>query len=371
MATRNARRQGFTLVELLVVMAIIGLLMGMLLPAVNSARETARRGACSSNLRNVALACLQYESTNKIYPLNWGSSASQFNNNDAAMGHSWITMILPQLDASTLYGFIKFGKPRNYQDPKPINSTYTYPNRVVSTAAIPILVCPSDVFDSSVGTSAAQFFLQGKLESDAVGVTNYKACLGMNYGAYPTSGNNKLIDASDPLIAKRRGRNASSTGLENTNGMFSRNLSSATNTVNISNGTNKIQVTTYGPKYPLTTAAGDIADGLSNTIMLGESVCLWSALSAWYSYDAPLSTCAYPINWDNNQARTEAQRRANSRSTGSNCLISRTFGSRHAGGANFAMADGHVQFVQESISLRVYYAMSTIDGREVMDLLGN
>ena len=61
-------RSGFTLIELLVVIAIIGILMGLLLPAVNAARETARRGECASNIRNLALAAIQYENTKGHLP---------------------------------------------------------------------------------------------------------------------------------------------------------------------------------------------------------------------------------------------------------------------------------------------------------------
>src|SRR6478736_6293628 len=64
----GSRRTGFTLVELLVVIAIIGILVALLLPAIQAAREAARRAQCQSNIHNIALAVLNYESTNKIMP---------------------------------------------------------------------------------------------------------------------------------------------------------------------------------------------------------------------------------------------------------------------------------------------------------------
>src|SRR5208283_4254889 len=66
---------GFTLVELLVVISIIGVLVGLLLPAVNAAREAGRRSACSNNMRQIGQATTQYETTQRQYPLNWGTVA--------------------------------------------------------------------------------------------------------------------------------------------------------------------------------------------------------------------------------------------------------------------------------------------------------
>lgn len=98
--TISKNRGGFTLVELLVVIAIIGTLVGLLLPAVQSAREAARRSACTNNVKQLGLAVLNLESTRKRLPAagDRGSSTAL-----SANSHSWITMILPYLEETNLY----------------------------------------------------------------------------------------------------------------------------------------------------------------------------------------------------------------------------------------------------------------------------
>src|SRR5262245_50138647 len=66
---KDSQRVGFTLVELLVVIAIIGILVALLLPAIQAAREAARRSQCSSNLKNVALATINYQDQKKAFPV--------------------------------------------------------------------------------------------------------------------------------------------------------------------------------------------------------------------------------------------------------------------------------------------------------------
>src|SRR3954470_23471683 len=118
--SRNKTSQtpdGFTLVELLVVIAIIGILVALLLPAIQAAREAARRAQCQNNLKNVALAVLNYESNRKILPM--GTVFPKLTNGivdpdiqgNVDFGPSWIVLILPQLENQALYDSLVFKNP--------------------------------------------------------------------------------------------------------------------------------------------------------------------------------------------------------------------------------------------------------------------
>lgn len=97
------KKSGFTLVELLVVISIIGILMGLLLPAVNSARESARRLQCCNNIKQMALAALSYEQQQKIFPP--AMSNKHFGITD--LRENWIILCLPNMDQTALYDEIK------------------------------------------------------------------------------------------------------------------------------------------------------------------------------------------------------------------------------------------------------------------------
>jgi prepilin-type N-terminal cleavage/methylation domain-containing protein len=122
----------FTLVELLVVIAIIGMLVALLLPAVQQAREAARRSSCINNMKQIGLALAQYELSKKVYPpsgtdeiLNWDDGRSELN-------HSWASLIMPYVEESALQDKINFK----------ISALETV-NQPAAGLAVPIYRCPS------------------------------------------------------------------------------------------------------------------------------------------------------------------------------------------------------------------------------------
>lgn len=123
------RRHGFTLIELLVVIAIIAILIALLLPAVQQAREAARRSQCKNNLKQLGLAIHNYHDTHNAFPMS-------ARNIPGTNGFSWISMSLPFFDQAPLYNQLNF----NYTLLDTMNSN----NRTLIETPMPTLLCPSD-----------------------------------------------------------------------------------------------------------------------------------------------------------------------------------------------------------------------------------
>jgi len=138
--TTRFRRTGFTLVELLVVVAIIGVLVALLLPAVQSARESARRVACGNNVRQLALGCLQHLDQQGFFPSGgWGWCWT--GDPDRGFGRSqpgsWAYSILPMLELAPLHAMAGDG------DPAAVTATQLQQADVAARTAVPAFVCPS------------------------------------------------------------------------------------------------------------------------------------------------------------------------------------------------------------------------------------
>ncbi|WP_437228587.1 DUF1559 domain-containing protein [Planctomicrobium sp. SH661] len=130
--------RGFTLIELLVVIAIIAVLIALLLPAVQQAREAARRSQCKNNLKQIGLALHNYHDTHSAFPPRIVYQG--------ALNHSWMTMILPFVDQAPLYGKYDFSSPMFNQR---FNQSSSTPG-VIGTR-LPVFECPTDVDPPTIG----------------------------------------------------------------------------------------------------------------------------------------------------------------------------------------------------------------------------
>lgn len=298
-----------TLIEVLVVIAIIGLLIALLFPAVQAAREAARRMQCRNNLRQIGLALHNYIDSHKTFPISWGEN--RFST--ASRNASWMTLLLPYVDHPGLYSTINFSLPL---DPN---------HRDIAAMPITLYLCPSDT-GSPVRedrTHAQTFNV-----SFPVAITNYRGVAGNNW-AWGGFTHRDTV-----------GRNAGEIdGFRYGNGIFSGGY---------------LEPAFFGP--PLVTRPADIKDGMSNTLAVSESVGDWCAQAWWFWFSWQCGTTAVPINHCAHQPDCFDDWQQNF-----------GFHSRHTGGANFLKADGSVTFFPESIDLTVYHALGSIEGGEVID----
>ncbi len=266
-------REGFSLIEVLVVIAIIGLLVALLLPAVQAARESARRSQCLNNLKQHGVALNTYSTSVDAFPIGyifWPKSSG------VAPGWAWSTAILPQLEQGPIYSAININVPIDL----PANIT-------ARTSALSIYVCPSD-------RKTGVFTRTSQLAGGPIDVTT------ISYAA-------------------SQGVSNSGTGV----GMFQPNKS---------------------------TRPRDLKDGASNTIALGERPSFvvqnaWvGALSDGQGGEQVLASSLDP-----------------------SAASSSAFSGPHSGVVQFLMADGSARPIKMTINPKVFQALTTRSGREVID----
>lgn len=304
-------RRGLTLLELLVVLAIIGVLIALLLPAVMKAREAASRMTCTSNLRQLALAVHAYQDAQGALPC--GQFLGTYGAGPDSHAWSWLARLLPYLEQQNL----------SQAGGIPVN---TLAASGVLGDRVSLFFCPSDNAGAVGVTENA-----GNMQGVAVGLTNYKGVSGANWGM-DLQGNTWVhlqTDWTNP------GTNGSYDGLDNGDGMMFR-----------SDGKRHFSLLF-------------VADGTSNTFMLGEDVPALNDWCSWPYANNAYGTCAIPPN-----VRPPGGGSYNP----NDWQNTWSFRSRHPGGVNFALADGSVHFVADTIDLGVYRALATVAGGETVSL---
>jgi prepilin-type N-terminal cleavage/methylation domain-containing protein len=342
-------RSAFTLVELLVVIAIIGILVALLLPAIQAAREAARRSSCVNNLKNIGLACVNFHDTNKHLPVSisqwpedknrkgvWiGPTKGKMHPDNKGPGYNgkgWTVDILPPMEEAAMYDVIMEGLKNSTGEKSFSISSPTAGNgmghgsiRHIVRQQLAWLSCPSDPSAQPSGSQWGWSF-GGRV---ITGTTSYKGCLGDSVITSGTGDDSPFPDFG------------SKPDCHNTvecNGLFWRG--------------------TYFNPIPLRR----VTDGTSKTFMVGEGVVEQDYHSAAYYADGTWASCGIPLNFFIVPATEESIKAP------PQWMQARGFKSLHPGGAQFVMGDGSVHFVNESIDHDIYRGLSTRDGGETVTL---
>lgn len=302
---RSSPPSGFTVLELLVVLAVIALVVTLILPAIQSARDAARRIGCSNNLRQIGVALQSYHATEKCLPSGWVLEVPI--GRDSSNGWGWLAMLLPMMDQKPLFNAINF----NHHLGNECNET-------ARLTVVESFVCPADHTPKQVP------FYWRSLSS---------AVRGASRAASPWSAGS--VSTNGEILFHVAGANyAGVFGIEDPDdrcdthglGVFSLNSSAR---------------------------FADMLDGASQTLIVGERSAsrmgtTWTGMHVGEE-EGPERVVGFVDHSPNDPAADEAE-----------------FSSRHVGGVHFLLGDGSVRFLSDHMDRAVFRSLATRCGQEVI-----
>jgi prepilin-type N-terminal cleavage/methylation domain-containing protein len=328
------RKRGFTLIELLVVIAIIAVLIALLLPAVQQAREAARRTQCKNNLKQHGLACHNYADVFNQFPQNY--DREPYGQIGGTFG--WHVAILPYIDMAPLFNNINFSDQSGSGAGCGGNAGWTTANNITYCKnIINGFLCPSNPQTSSVNSQCPNLSNGNNACMNVpVGRCDYAGCMGFMQTGWRDCPGNPIPSTGNTTwtLGQACWTSQDDTGyLGSVNGCFS------------FVGTAKIR---------------DITDGTSNTILVFEN-------HHWYnskiSPSQPSMTAAWAGPWQIQSTWAMVNKNWNQNQQDVRCD---SMSSTHVGGAHVLLADGSTRFVNENISYITMQAISTRGSGEVV-----
>jgi len=307
---QKTKTRAFTLVELLVVIAIIGVLVALLLPAVQAAREAARRSQCINNLKQIGLGLANYESGFKQFPI---QTAPYEEEGVDGSGQSWMWAILPFVEQPALFDSIdpsgRISAGEGIVRPE---------NHPALRTPVDVYLCPSDP-EARERTFEDVWDPSGNALDIPFATMNYAGVMG------PHDLDNSSIHGGLPDCH------------------------------NFSSGFKECTGTFWRHSHLAPVKLRSFSDGLSNTIIVGEVVPEFDSFKYWAMSNGTQAGTHAPINfmpepnvpwfgWRDQWG----------------------FRSRHPGGAHFLWGDGHISYVNETINEIVYRGISTRAGAELV-----